>query len=110
MQYFKATASNWTVDIVELFLPHFFRNEDEKNKLGKKKDGNLDISLENFGVINFAEVIDKNIDIKKDNVTQESVKSKTRCFTQLEKGIGQQIPINIYDVNGEIIGKKYDFR
>lgn len=77
--------------------------------MNKKRDKNVDSNFENFRIVNFYEEIDKNIDIKKSNITPEDVK-KAYCFPQLEKGIAQHIPIDIYDVNGEVIGKKYDFR
>lgn len=63
-----------------------------------------------FKTINFAKEVNNNINIKKDHMTNDTVKSKKRCFTQLEKGIAQHVSIDIYDVNGEVIGKKYDFR
>lgn len=61
-----------------------------------------------FKTVNFEKEIDKNINIKKNHV--DSIKSKSRRFAQLEKGIAQHVAIDIYDVNGEIVGKKYDFR
>lgn len=63
-----------------------------------------------FKAVNFAKEINNNINIKKDHITHDTVKSKKHCFTQLEKGIAQHVSIDIYDVNGEVIGKKYDFR
>lgn len=76
----------------------------------KKRDKKTNISFENFVQIDFAKEIDKNIDCKKNVKMQDNVKPKSRCFAQLEKSIVQCIPIDIYDINGEIIGKKYDFR
>lgn len=67
--------------------------------------------FQEFKTVNFAKEVDKNINIKKNHVTHtDTVKSKNHCFTQLEKDIAQHISIDIYDVNGEVIGKKYDFR
>jgi len=68
-----------------------------------------DVCFHKFKTVNFAEDVDKHIDIKKNHVAHESVKSKSRRFTQLEKSIAH-VSIDIYDVNGEVIGKKYDFR
>lgn len=88
----------------------FFRQEEEKAKNStKKRDKKTDACFHKFKTINFAEEVDKNIDIKK-NVAHDSVKSKSRQFTQLEKNSAQNFSIDIYDVNGEIVGKKYDFR
>ncbi|KAL6263813.1 hypothetical protein P5V15_003896 [Pogonomyrmex californicus] len=72
----------------------------------RKRERKTDMCFK-FKTVNFAEEVDKNIDIKKNH---DIVKSKSRRFTQLEKGIAQHVSIDIYDVNGEIIGKKYDFR
>jgi hypothetical protein len=68
------------------------------------------VRFQEFRTNNFAAEVEKNIDIKRSHTIYDNVKSKSRRFTQLEKGIAQQISIDIYDVNGEIIGKKYDFR
>lgn len=76
----------------------------------KKRDRKTDVCFHEFKTVNFAKEVDKNIDIKKNHVAHDSVKTKNRQFTQLEKGIAQHISIDIYDVNGEVIGKKYDFR
>lgn len=67
--------------------------------------------FQEFKTVNFAKEVDKNINIKKNHVTRmDTVKSKNHCLTHLEKGIAQHVSIDIYDVNGEVIGKKYDFR
>lgn len=63
-----------------------------------------------FKTVNFAAEVDKNIDIKKNHIAHDNVKFKSRRFPQLEKAITQHVSIDIYDVNGEVIGKKYDFR
>lgn len=66
--------------------------------------------FQEFKTIDFAQEGEKNIDLKKNHTTYDIVKSKSRRFTQLEKSVAQHIPIDMYDVNGEVIGKKYDFR
>lgn len=76
----------------------------------KKKDRRCDVRFQEFKTIDFAAEVEKNIDIKRNSTMYDSVKSKSRRFTQLEKGIAQHVSIDIYDVNGEVIGKKYDFR
>jgi len=90
------------------FVSHEQEEEKAKNST-KRRDKKTDACFHKFKTINFVEEVDKNIDIKK-NVAQDSVKSKSRQFTQLEKNSAQNFSIDIYDVNGEIIGKKYDFR
>ncbi|XP_071565526.1 uncharacterized protein [Temnothorax nylanderi] len=90
-------------------LTHEQEEEATKNP-AKKRDRKTDACFHKFKTVNFAEEVDKNIDIKKNHIVHDSVKSKSRRFTQLEKGIAQHVSIDIYDVNGEAIGKKYDFR
>lgn len=86
----------------------FFRQEETTKNPNKRRDRKTDACFHKFKTVNFAEEVDKNINIKKNHV--ESIKSKSRRFAQLEKGIAQQVSIDIYDVNREVIGKKYDFR
>ncbi|EFN84577.1 uncharacterized protein LOC105183125 [Harpegnathos saltator] len=93
--------------IRNIFVDHQFVETTDKQS--RKRDKKSVINFENFKTIKFNEEVDKNINIKT-NIMQNSVKSKSRYFTQLEKGIEQCIPIDIYDINGEVIGKKYDFR
>lgn len=76
----------------------------------KKRDRKIDVCFHKFKTVNFTEEVDKNIDIKKNHAAHDNIKSKSRRFTQLEKGIAQHVSIDIYDVNEELIGKKYDFR
>ncbi|XP_018050789.1 PREDICTED: uncharacterized protein LOC108688834 [Atta colombica] len=86
------------------------QEQEEAIKNPKKRDRKMtDVCFHKFKTVNFAEDVDKHIDIKKNHVAHESVKSKSRRFTQLEKSIAH-VSIDIYDVNGEVIGKKYDFR
>ncbi|CAL1679575.1 unnamed protein product [Lasius platythorax] len=87
-----------------------YENEEVTQKSTKKRDRKTDMCFQEFKTVNFAKEVDKNINIKKSHITHDTVKSKRRCFTQLEKGIAQHVAIDIYDVNGEVIGKKYDFR
>ncbi|XP_070149510.1 putative uncharacterized protein DDB_G0293878 isoform X2 [Polyergus mexicanus] len=85
-------------------------HEETTQNSTKKRDRKIDMCFKEFKTVNFAKEVNNNINIKKDHITHETVKSKNRCFTQLEKGIAQHVSIDIYDVNGEVIGKKYDFR
>lgn len=85
-----------------------YENEEVTQKSAKKRDRKTDVCFQDFKTVNFAKEVDKNINIKKNQT--HTVKSKNRCFTQLEKDIAQHVSIDIYDVNGEVIGKKYNFR
>lgn len=85
-----------------------YEQEETTKNPNKRRDRKTDACFHKFKTVNFAEEVDKNINIKKNHV--ESIKSKSRRFAQLEKGIAQQVSIDIYDVNREVIGKKYDFR
>lgn len=60
-------------------------------------------------MIDFRKEIGKNINLKPSS--QKHVKLLNRRFPQLEIATTHlQNPIDIFDVHGEIIGKKYDFR
>lgn len=92
------------------FCIAFSRHDETTKNTVKKRDRRSNLRLLDFKTINFDAEVEKNIDIKRNHTMSDTVKSKSRRFTQLEKGIAQHISINIYDVNGEVIGKKYDFR
>lgn len=69
------------------------------------------IDLESFVIIDLEKDIGKHIDKKHQFQTQKKVKLLSRRFTQLENGLAQSCnSIQVYDILGEIIGKKYDFR
>lgn len=69
------------------------------------------VNLGNFVMIDLEKDIGKHIDKKNQFQTQKKVKLLSRRFTQLENDALQLcIPIQVYDILGEIIGKKYDFR
>ncbi|XP_043511240.1 uncharacterized protein LOC122529299 isoform X3 [Frieseomelitta varia] len=69
------------------------------------------IDLESFVLIDLEKDIGKHIDKKHQFQTQKKVKLLSRRFTQLENSLVQLCnPIQVYDILGEIIGKKYDFR
>ncbi|KAL0109811.1 hypothetical protein PUN28_013463 [Cardiocondyla obscurior] len=91
-----------------ILTEHEEEEEAPKSPTKRRNRKNFE-NFSKFKTINFEEEVEKNIDIKK-NVKHDFVKLKTRRFTQLEKGIAQHISIDIYDINGEVIGKKYDFR
>lgn len=91
------------------------RHEEETQCSSKKKERKINMCFQEFKKINFAEEMEKNIDIrtidiKKNHMMQNTVKSKCYRFTQLEKSSMQNVSIDMYDVNGEVVGKKYDFR
>lgn len=67
------------------------------------------INFDNFELIDFHKEIGKNINLKPSS--QKPVKLLNRRFPQLEIATTQILnPVDIYDIHGEIIGKKYDFR
>ncbi|XP_012058192.1 PREDICTED: putative vacuolar protein sorting-associated protein 13B [Atta cephalotes] len=108
--YVHRLDSLWTkVEYCRDVLSTQEQEEAIKNPTKKRDRKMTDVCFHKFKTVNFAEDVDKHIDIKKNYVAHESVKSKSRRFTQLEKSIAH-VSINIYDVNGEVIGKKYDFR
>lgn len=107
--YVHRLDSLWTkIEYSRNLLAAQEQEEATKNP-SKKRDRKTDACFHKFKTINFAEDVDKNIDIKK-HVSHDCLKSKSRRFAQLEKNISQHVSIDIYDINGETIGKKYDFR
>ncbi|CAK9807443.1 Condensin-2 complex subunit H2 [Anthophora plagiata] len=99
----------------EVLKQTFFGYEEEeikksickKRKILKKSY----VDFENFVIIDLEKDIGKHINKKNQFQTQKKIKLLSQRFTQLENNITQLcIPIEIYDILGEIIGKKYDFR
>ena len=67
------------------------------------------VDFENFVIIDLEEEIGKSIDKKSRFEAEKKVKLLSHRFIQ--SNLGQLcIPIQMYDVLGEIIGNKYDFR
>ncbi|XP_026827101.1 uncharacterized protein LOC105277676 [Ooceraea biroi] len=97
---------------IEYFRDIFstYEHEEVTKNTTKKKDRRSDVRFQEYKTIIFDGDLDKNIDIKRNPAMHDAVKSKSRRFTQLEKGIAQHISTDICDVNGEAIGKKYDFQ
>ncbi|CAD1476485.1 unnamed protein product, partial [Heterotrigona itama] len=99
----------------EVLKQTFFCYEEEEIKKSickqKKIFRKSYIDLESFVMIDLEKDIGKHIDKKHQFQTQKKVKLLSRRFTQLENGLAQLCnPIQVYDILGEIIGKKYDFR
>ncbi|XP_028048686.2 uncharacterized protein LOC105830549 isoform X2 [Monomorium pharaonis] len=108
--YVHRVESLWTKteDCRNVLSTH--EQEEAAKNHTKKRDRKADMFFHEFKTVNFAAEVDKNIDIKKNHTTHDNVKCRSRRFPQLEKTIAQHVSIDIYDVNGEVIGKKYDFR
>ncbi|CAL7948983.1 unnamed protein product [Xylocopa violacea] len=98
----------------EILRQTFFGyEENEKKSVSKEKNifKKNYIDFENFVIIDIEKDIGKHIDKKNQYQAQKKVKLLSHRFTQLENGIIQlYVPIQMYDVSGEVIGKKYDFR
>ncbi|KAG7189036.1 hypothetical protein KM043_008629 [Ampulex compressa] len=81
----------------------------KKDSRNEKKSNKNSIDFGDFQYLDLRNEVGKNIDLKSDS--QKTVKLISRRFTQLEKNTALlDIPIEIYDIYGEVIGKKYDFR
>ncbi|XP_011874256.1 PREDICTED: dentin sialophosphoprotein-like [Vollenhovia emeryi] len=106
--YVHRVDSLWTKADYSRNVLSTHEQEEATKSPTKKRDRKTDADFHQFKTVNFEEEVDKNI--KKNHVAHDSVKSKSRRFTQLEKGITEHVSIDIYDVNGEVVGKKYDFR
>nr|XP_033337386.1 uncharacterized protein LOC117226797 [Megalopta genalis]XP_033337387.1 uncharacterized protein LOC117226797 [Megalopta genalis] len=93
----------------------FFGYEEEERKKSTSKEKRVPkkayIDFENFVIFDLEKYISKKIDKKQRFSTQKKIKLLSHRFTQLENSVTQLcIPIQAFDVLGEIIGKKYDFR
>ncbi|XP_053998378.1 condensin-2 complex subunit H2-like [Hylaeus anthracinus] len=83
--------------------------ESKTNEKRVSKKGYID--FENFVISDLETNVGKNINKKNQFQVQKKVKLLSHRFTQLENNVIQlSNPIQVYDVLGEIIGKKYDFR
>lgn len=93
----------------ENFLQHEAEEEKSKLKSKERRSRKTAINFDNFELIDFHKEIGKNINLKPSS--QKPVKLLNRRFPQLEIATTQILnPVDIYDIHGEIIGKKYDFR
>ena len=91
----------------------FFDYEEGETKASTCKEKRTSkkayVDFENFVIIDLEQDIGKNIDQKHRFEAQKKVKLLSHRFTQ--SNMGQLcIPIQMYDVLGEIIGNKYNFR
>ena len=85
------------------------QEEKEKSKNKERRSRRTIIDFDNFEPLDFGKEIGKNINLR--NQTQKPVKLLNRRFTQLEVSASQmRFPIEVTDIHGEEIGKKYDFR
>lgn len=98
----------------EILRQTFFGyEEEEEEKKFKEKKGSRKayVNFDNFVIIDLEKDIGRNIDKKNQLQGQKKIKLLSHRFTQLENNATQfSIPIQVYDVLGEVIGKKYDFR
>ncbi|KAK0158483.1 hypothetical protein PV328_009480 [Microctonus aethiopoides] len=67
------------------------------------------IDFNNFELIDFAKEMNKNINLKPMK-EEKKIKLLSQRYPQLENITRNKFSLEIVDVNGEIIGKKYDFR
>lgn len=98
----------------EVLKQTFFNYEEEEIKKSMCKEKKIlkkaYIDFKNFVIIDLEKDIGKHIN-KKHHFQEKKIKLLSHRFTQLENGVTQLcIPIQVYDVLGEVIGKKYDFR
>ncbi|XP_015597588.1 uncharacterized protein LOC107268884 isoform X2 [Cephus cinctus] len=88
-------------------------NEGEKKDATKEKKSKSksNFDFNDFESINLSKEIGKSINLKEQRTNRKSIKLLNRRFTQLETNNSHLIsPVEILDIHGEIIGKKYDFR
>ncbi|XP_031837879.1 uncharacterized protein LOC116429260 [Nomia melanderi] len=100
---------------IEVLKQTFFGYEEEERNKSTSKEKRVPkkayIDIENFVLCDLEKDVGKKIDKKNQFQAQKRIKLLSHRFTQLENSIAQLcIPIHTFDVLGEIIGKKYDFR
>ncbi|XP_043261079.1 uncharacterized protein LOC122402395 [Colletes gigas] len=99
---------------IEVLKQIFFVYEEEEIKKSREKrvPKKVYIDLENFVIRDLEAHVGKNINKRDQLQTQKKIKLLSHRFTQLENNVAQLCnhSIHVYDVLGEIIGKKYDFR
>ncbi|XP_078044331.1 uncharacterized protein LOC144473871 [Augochlora pura] len=100
---------------IEVLKQTFSSYEEEERKKSTSKEkrtaNKTYIDIENFVIFDLEKYVSKKIDKKQQFSTQKKIKLLSHRFTQLENSMTQLcIPIQAFDVLGEIIGKKYDFR
>ncbi|KAF7997784.1 hypothetical protein HCN44_009182 [Aphidius gifuensis] len=83
------------------------QNELEKTKTKKERKKRDEFNFDNFEYIDFSKDIGKNINLK--NEENHSIELLPSRYPQLEKCPSHNFSINIFDVNGDVIGKKYDY-
>ncbi|XP_011503361.1 PREDICTED: uncharacterized protein LOC105366566 [Ceratosolen solmsi marchali] len=83
------------------------KESDEKHFQKEQKSKRCLIDFTQFELIDFDQEIGKNINLK--NHERKSMKFMHRCFSQLQNSHAR-LYIDVFDKQGEAIGKKYDFR
>lgn len=94
-------------------MQHLFPRAEQEAAKNSKKDGRsrkIVVDFADFEPIDFARYVGKNNNIKTRTGTRSSVKLLSQRFPQLENVSRSTLPIEVYDVHGEVVGKKYDFR
>lgn len=79
----------------------------EKTKTKKERKKRDEFNFENFEYIDFSKDVSNNINLK--NEDNRSIELLPPRYPQLEKCPSHNFSIDIFDVNGDIIGKKYDY-
>ncbi|XP_015175009.1 PREDICTED: uncharacterized protein LOC107065642 [Polistes dominula] len=87
-------------------------NANESSQRNTKTLNKNSINFDDFKLCNLSDNIGKNINTKNKFNIEKPVKLLTRRFVQLENVIENPVAnaIEIIDIHGDIIGKKYDFR
>ena len=85
----------------------FYRSREEDKHQTDRKSRKSIFDFSNFELFNFDNEIGKNINLK--HQEEKSIHFLHSNFSQLENSY-TRLRIEVLDIQGEIIGKKYDFR
>ncbi|KAK2586278.1 hypothetical protein KPH14_001533 [Odynerus spinipes] len=98
--------------LTEMFVDHEVTNENDNSKCDKKNRNKNSINFDDFKLCNLVEEVGKNINTKNRFNVEKPVKLLTRRFAQLENNTEDIVhkKVEIIDIHGDVIGKKYHFR
>lgn len=96
----------------EIFVNHEVTNESNNSKCDKRKKNKDSINFDDFKLCNLVEEVGKNINTKNKFNVERPIKLLTRRFAQLENNTEDILhkQLEILDIQGDVIGKKYHFR
>ncbi|XP_057325694.1 putative uncharacterized protein DDB_G0280555 [Microplitis mediator] len=99
-----------TTALQQSFLNHEHEEEAEKGTKSTRRSRKTQIDFKNFDLLNLSSETIKNSTQKSIPSKIQKIKLINQRYPQLENITRQTFTNDIIDINGETIGKKYDFR